>query len=259
MTSQPRLRRRTIPLWQVAFGCVVALGVGVSLLVIALALGILLFRDRIVGLGLQSGGFEPIGQTEALFAENAVTPIPTPILFAPLAPTQFSVQLGNSQQTFDTATAGVTVQVGSEPSGAQAATVQVDESGLLRLCNELSTLCSPAGYSSETVSIRNVTGDLKQGGLILYGDIEQANLPGLSQQIGIVMQVDSSGQRLAVRGVDVGGILYSAPPDGLGELVAEAERTANETIQQLAVSAGGGQYNVSQLAIDETTLTVILR
>jgi hypothetical protein len=65
--------------------------------------------------------------------------------------------------------------------------------------------------------------------------------------------------RLEVMGVDVGGVLYSAPPGEMSTLVQEAETRANDLIQQLALNAGGSRYALQTISIDEGTLTMLLQ
>jgi hypothetical protein len=69
----------------------------------------------------------------------------------------------------------------------------------------------------------------------------------------------TTGNRLEVMGVDVGGTLYSAPPGDMSQLVAEAETRANDLLQQLALNAGGARYNLQTVSIDDGTLTMLLQ
>ena len=81
---------------------------------------------------------------------------------------------------------------------------------------------------------------------------------GIWQTAGIVLRLRGAAQ-FEVAGVDVNGVLYEAPPDNLGDIVSEVERIGNDVLRQLTLRAGGGNYTLSEVYIDEDKATLVLR
>jgi hypothetical protein len=79
--------------------------------------------------------------------------------------------------------------------------------------------------------------------------------------VGVVMQLDSARTQLNVVGVDVNGGLYDhrSLPGEMAGAVEEIARVGNDILRQLAVEAGGENYALSEIIIDDTTLTLILQ
>jgi hypothetical protein len=59
--------------------------------------------------------------------------------------------------------------------------------------------------------------------------------------------------------VDIGGALYDTPPGDMSALVEDIERTGNDILNQLSLQASGSQYTLSEVRVDDSTLTLIMR
>jgi hypothetical protein len=236
-------------------GCIVVVaGCGLVTALAAVA-GLVIFRDQLVGVGMQAAGFESEGRTDAIFSESAAAMPAIPDFVEPIAPQTFTVGAAGIGQETVTNNQGATLVVGNSAEG-QVATVTTSERQLLDLCEQWSTLCSEQGITESGVTVRNASVDLRPGGAILRADIRSDALP-TQQRVGLVMQVE--GTRVVVRGVDLNGFLYSSPPPELATLVVQAENEVNNAIQRLTVNALGASYTLDRIAIDEESLTVVLK
>jgi len=187
-----------------------------------------------------------------------VTPAPPINLQNPTAPPQVMIELGqfgqqtlgnNNPQLYD-------FTIGTGASGTPMALATFTEPGLMDICHQRSTVCSP---NSSDPRFRNAWIDLRPGGAVIYIDVTLSQLGGVPLTAGIVLRWDAILRRVVVAGVDLNGTLYTTAPEGLGATVADLEAKANTLIQQLAVEAGGGRYALADVRIDDTSLTLVLR
>lgn len=242
-------RRR--PAWPfIACGCGAVL-VASAVCVVALGLLGLRFAPE---LALRVAGFQPAGQTDSVFAvpEVALPVLNNPAALPPAAIVVDAGQLGR-RSLGEVNSGGVSVVVGSAAGTAQTVVqAAVDETGLLDLCRRYTTVCSPAGDA-----VRNVTFDLRPGGVIVRGEflVPQA---GLWQPAGIVLRLNAAS-RLEIAGVDVNGVLFSTPPGELSALVEQVTATANDLLRQVAVETGGARYTLERLVITDDAVTALLR
>lgn len=233
----------------VACGCLSVIG---GLLVVAVIAFVLLLPS-LPNIAAQVIGFTPRGNTETLF--QSATPIPTVQLQNPVQPQQFTVDLGQyGQQTLNNDSHLYTLEVGSDTTGTQAAVVSFSEAGLQELCRQRTEVCSNADPR-----YRNARIDLRPGGAVIFADVSIPELGGIQQTAGVALRLDSSGRQFEFAGVDIGGTLYDVPPESFGATVRDLERTGNEILNQLWLEAGGEQYVLSQVSIDDTSLTITLR
>jgi hypothetical protein len=239
----PRRSNRT--LW-LACGCLAVLGFAVILVGI---ITIFIVVPLLPGLALQTAGFSPKGNTAQVFAN--VPPQPTVQVQNPIIPTEAVINLGSFGSQNLPQTRDYTVEVGNTASGPTA-TVSFTEQGLMDLCYQRSDMCG-----SPNAQYRNPRIDLRPGGAIIYADVFIQDF-GIWQPIGVVLRLDGSQRQFAVAGVDVSGTLYDLPPTGLGETVVQIATTGNQILQQLSLQAGGGQYQLTQVLIDDTTLTLVM-
>lgn len=218
------------------------------------AIVILILIPALPSLALQFSGFTSKGSTEAVFQN--IPPAPTVVVQNAVQPEQVTINLGSlgSQPiNIEPNQSQYQVAVGTSNTGAPMATVSFTEAGLIEMCYQRADLC---GNSS--AQYRNARIDLRPGGAIIYADVY---IPDFSiwQPAGVVMHLDNSGRQFQVVGVDVGGVLYDLPTSGLGEQVADVARVGNELLNQLSLEASGGLYALSQVLIDDTTLTLVMR
>jgi hypothetical protein len=224
----------------------------VGLLAVAF-IAIVLVLTSLPNIAAQLVGFTPRGSTDALFQE--ALPIPTIQLQDSVQPPQFTVDLGQyGQQTLSNDSGLYSVEVGNDETGTQAAIVSFSEAGLQELCRQRTDICGP-----NNPRYRNGRIDLRPGGAIIYADVSIPELGGVEQTAGVVLRLDGSGQRFELAGVDIGGTLYDAPPESFGATVSELERTGNDILNQLRLEAGGDQFALSQVSIDDSALTLTLR
>jgi hypothetical protein len=243
MQIQRRQRRSNMP--TLACGC---LGIA-GLLAVVLVAAIIILLPLLPGLTLQFVGFQPKGTTEQVLAA-----IPTPqsiVLQNPVTPPQAVVNLG-SYGTLPT-TQDYTIAVGSNAAGAQVATVNFTEAGLMQMCYQRTDLCS-----NTNPQYRNARIDLRPGGGVVYADVYVQQF-GIWQPIGVVLRLDASGRQLEVAGVDVNGRLYALPPNEISEQISQIVTGGNEALRQLSLEAGGGRYLLTSIRIDDQTVTLVLQ
>jgi len=248
MRINPVRRRRRPSLLPLACGCLAALGIVSAILLV----GGYLFLPQIIGMVT---GLKPEGKTEAIFAQ--VTPEPTVVLQNPTALPQITVDLGSyGQQTINADPQLYKFTVGTGASGQPTTTAVFTEAGLMQICQQRSTICSP---NSTDPRLRNARIDLRPGGAVIYVDTTLPQLQNVSLPAGVVVRWDSATHRVVVTGVDIGGTLYAPSQQSLGDLVSTAETQMNDLVQQVAVDVGGGRYRVSDVIVTDTTATLVLR
>ena len=241
---------------------VACLGCGAVTLILLMNLilvGGFLLINYLPSFSLQAAGFQPAGDTNAVFQEAAPVTMPEVVVVATIPPAEIVVSAGDlGDRTLDVPAGAVQIESGqvanaSDGAVADVLRVSVDENGMLDICRQYSPICTPSGDSR----MRNVMFDLRPGGAVVNGEFYIPQL-GVWQAAGVVMRL-MTDNRLEVMGVDVGGTLYSAPPGEMSQLVDEAETRANDLLQQLALNAGGSRYNLQTVSIDDGTLTMLLQ
>lgn len=231
----------------------VYVGCGAALfgLCAAVTLLTLLILPNAQGVALQVAGFRSAGDTRRVFEDQVIRP--TPVLEQLAAADQITVNVPQiGERTFMLDNASLQAAVGLDSETARTVLqAQSDEEGLLMLCQQISVVCS-----SGTDQLRAVRFDLRPNGLIVNAEVL---IPTLNtwQPLGVVFQ--QTGQRLGVVGVDVGGALYTNPPAPYDALVGQAETLVNDVLSQLSASVGGNTYALSDVYIDDQTLTLFLR
>lgn len=231
----------------VVIGCAVLFGICLIVTIVAA----IFLLPRLPELALQIGGFQPEGQTDAVFAN--VTPIPTIQVENPVTVSQAVIDLGNyGSEPLNPSRYEYSLAVGSV-SGAQLATLTFTETSLMALCAQRTTVCSGTGGV-----YRNGRIDLRPQGAVIYADVYVAQL-GTWQNLGVVLRLDSTNRQLQVMGVDLNGTLFAAPPTQLGTIVRDIEQTGNDILRQVALETGGERYTLSEIRIDDTTFTMIMR
>ena len=205
------------------------------------------------GIGFQVLGLRQVGETSRIF-ENAPI-VPTAIVQNASQAQQVTLDLGQyGQQTITVDQQDTLFVTGSSETGSPIARASFSKAGLLAICAQQRPICLGDGGRYRNVSI-----DLRPGGAVVYVDVNATSL--VWQRIGVVFQVDSSRTALVIRGIDLNGGLYdySTMPGELSGAVDEIGQVTNAILRQLAVEAGGENYRLSEIIIDETNLTLILR
>jgi len=241
-------RRDYLPL--IGCGCV-GITVGIILVV---GVVVLLLIPALPGLALQFSGFQSKGNTEALFQN--VPPAPTVAVQNAIQPEQVTINLGSlgSQPiAIEPNQTQYEVAVGTSDTGAPLATVAFTETGLMDMCYQRADLCG-----NSNAQYRNARVDLRPGGAIVYADVYIPDF-GIWQPAGVVLRLDNSRRQFQVAGVDVGGVLYDLPPSGLGTQVTDVARVGNDLLNQVSLDASGGRYALSEVIIDDATLTLVMR
>jgi hypothetical protein len=224
-------------------GCLAAVLTGI----VVLTIGVVILLPRLPGLALLAAGFSARGSTAQTFANAPLIPLIQ--LQEAVTPGQAAVNLG-SYGTQELPT--VYVQTG-RADGAQAATVRLSEDDLMTLCRQRTTICS-----NNNPQYRNVRVDLRPGGGVVYADVSLPEL-GITQTVGAVLRLDATQRQFEISGVDVGGTLYALPGGTLGERVREAAATANALLQQASLNVDGGQYALTDIRVDETSIMFVMR
>ncbi len=221
-------------------------------LLLVIGVGALLLIPRLPDLTLQIAGFESRGDTEQVFA--GVTPLPTIAVQNAVPVQNASIQLGQyGTQALSPALYDYTLTVGTNPTGGDIAVLTFTESSLMALCQQRTTVCSSNG-----TAYRNGRIELRPGGAVIYADVYVPQLASW-MNLGAVMQLDSTNRQFAVIGVDVGGTLYEAPPNELGRIISDIQQTGNDILRQLILEAQGERYNLTEMRIDDSTLTLVMQ
>lgn len=245
-----RIERRTRSNKWLPVGC--GCGVALAALITIAGIGLLLLIPLLPDITLRLSGFSPRGETANLF--EAAAPLPPVEVNNPITPPDVVVDLGAyGSQELPAATSDYTVVTGSSDTGAPLATVSFDETALTNLCYQRSAICR-----NDNPQYQNVRIDLQPGGAVVYADVNVPNL-GIQQTAGVVLRLDGTGRQFEVAGVDIGGALYDTPPGDMSDLVDDIERTGNDILNQLTLEAAGSQYALSEVRVDDSTLTLILR
>jgi hypothetical protein len=216
-----------------------------------LIIGVVVLLPALPRLAAQAAGFTPKGDTQAVFA--SIQPTPDIQIQNPVAPPDAVLNVNQpnvgplpADQNY------YRVETGITDSGAPAAAVTFTEANLMDLCRQKTTLCS-----NTNSQFRNVRIDLRPGGAVVYADVQIPQLP-VEQTIGVVLRLDSTGRQFEIVGVDIGGALFGIPSGELGDQVMQVAATGNTLLQQLELEAGG-QYRLSQVYMDDTTVTLLLQ
>lgn len=250
--AYPPVRRRRSNLPLIGCGCLGTLGVLALVAVVA----VVLLLPRLPALAASVFGLSSRGETEAIFTDS--TPVPPVELQNPVQPAEVTVNLGDygGSQTLSGTDPNYEVAVGTGPAGQQTAVVTFTEAGLMTLCRERSPICNGSDPRYQNPRI-----DLRPGGAVIYADVTVPTQFGFTvqQTAGVVLQLDASQRQFQFAGIDLGGTLYDAPPSELGDTVAQFEQAGNDLLNQLTIDAGGGQLALSEVRIDDTSLTVIMQ
>lgn len=235
-------------------GCLLLTG-----FVIVGGVGLLAFSGLLLPLILAISGVERVGSTDSLFEAEAVT-VPTPVVQGDTnSPRQGTLSLGiYGQEIITSDGAGTILTTGNSTDGLTTATASFNEASLLVICENVTIVCR--GGDSR---LRNVRFDLRPGGAIIYAD---AFTGFYWQEIGVVMRLTSGGAlSFEVVGVDIDGITYNPETlpmglgDSIGDIIRDVEREGNTVLRQVVLTAGGEQYRLTAISIDDTTLTLTLR
>jgi hypothetical protein len=245
MRIERQRRRSNWPL--IGCGCGAALAGLLGVVVVGAVVLFALLPD----ITLRLNGFAPIGDTESLFSVSAPPPVE---IVNPVTPPEVVVDLGAyGSQEIPAATNDYTVVTGSSDTGAPLAVVSFDETQLMNLCYQSSEICRDGNPQYQNVRI-----DLRPGGAVVYADVTVPNI-GIQQTAGVVLRLDATARQFQVAGVDIGGSLYDTPPGDMSAMVGDIERTGNDLLNQLSLQAGGSQYALSEVQVDDSTLTLVLR
>jgi hypothetical protein len=246
--ERPGRARRRSSLLPLACGCLATFAILFGVVLVA---GVA-FLPRILS---SMAGLTPVGDTAEVFAE--VTPQPTLVLQNATEVQQVTVDLGSlGQQTLDTDPQLYNFTVGTGNSGQQEAMASFTEAGLMEICHARSTFCSA---NSSDPRFRNARIDLRPGGAVVYVDTTLPQLQNIPLTAGVVVRWDAPTRRVVVEGVDIGGQVYTGVQQSLSDLISTVEARMNDLIQQVAVQASGGRFSVSDVIVDDTTLTLVLR
>lgn len=246
--ERPGRSGRRSSLLPLACGCLAGFVILFGIVVMA---GVFFLPNILSGIA----GLTPRGDTGQVLGD--VTPQPTLVLQNPTDVPQVTVDLGSfGQQTLDTNPQLYNFTVGTSADGQPSAVAAFTEAGLMDLCHQRSTFCSP---NSPDPRFRNARIDLRPGGAVVYIDTTLPQFQNIPIPVGVVVRWDSPTHRAVVEGVDIGGQVYTAQQQSLAEIIFTVEQQMNDLIQQLAVQVGGGRYTISEVMVDDNTLTLVLR
>lgn len=236
---------KTLPM--LTCGCLGVFGV----CLVAAVIGVVALLPNLPGIAAQVIGFTPNGSVDSVFVNP---PAPAPELQNPVVVDQAIVNLGEyGEQAINNAPMLYTFTVGTT-AGVESASVTFTENGLLELCRQRTTICL-----NQNPTYQNVALDLRPGGLVAYADATLPQLGGVTQRLGVVLQVDMTGRRLEFVGLDINGSLFTNPPPELSTLIAQLEQDANTILTGLSVEMAGSQYSLSRITIDDTMAVLFLQ
>jgi hypothetical protein len=81
------------------------------------------------------------------------------------------------------------------------------------------------------------------------------------QRVGVVMQLNAVRNGFAVVGVDVNGGLYDYTdlPGEIKDAVDDIQRVGNDLFDEIVVTAGGASYQLTDVSINDTTMTLTMQ
>lgn len=241
-------RRSSLPLLPCA-----CLSIFVMFMVLLVA-GFFILLPALPSIGAQLMGFQQSGTIEEVFEQQPVAIAPQIVEASTVE--QVTIQIpGFDPQTIQENAPLYDFSIGTiGESNTQALTVSFTEAGLMELCRQRTNFCS-----NENPQFQNVRIDLRPNGAVIYADAVIAQLGNVRQTLGMVVQLDTSGRRFQFVGVDIGGALFTSPPQELRSLVTEFENGANNLLTQLSLQAGGSQYTLSRAYIDDSNITLLMQ
>jgi hypothetical protein len=233
-------RKKTNPLLM-GCGC---LFVGLMLSGVAVLVALLFFQEPIKAAVLQTVGLEEVGDVDTILNNTAQ---PVPQLENPQPVEDIVLNAGDYSQTLDTSSSNDYTVVVGEVNEQPQLQISFDEAGLLAQCQQYSPICS-----SGSSQISNASFDFKPNAVIVRG---QFQIPAVS---GLVVQVQNEN-RLAVLGLEVAGSIFAPSSPEQVALIEDAAAQVNGLLQNLTAQTGGASYTLSNIIIDETTMTLIMR
>lgn len=238
-------KRQTSPLF-IACGCMGIIGIGILIVVISA----IIILPALPGMVLSNFGIEERGSTDEILNNMPIATIPALMDVQTIG--SVTLNTGTYSQTLASSGTSYTVIMGdTEDTMQMQMQVSLSEEGMLIQCRELTTICSA---SSE--GIRNASFDLRSGGVIINAEFEIAT--GQWQEAGLVVQLGMNN-RLEIVGVDIAGRVYAPMNTEFANLVNEAETRANLFLEQLNARAGINEFNLSDIVIEDTRITLIMR
>ncbi len=220
---------------------------------IACGVVLLILAPRLGGIAATVAGFQPSGDTSRAFVSSPQIALePVNNATSPQAVTLTLPDYGSRTLPVDPLL--TTVAIGSDAAGAPLANVRVSEDGALALCRQYTPICANADPRLQNLSI-----DFRPGGAVIYGDVSLAEFGGVTQRAGAVLRIDPTGRQLQFVGIDLGGQLYSAPADALGIDIRQVEGLANDLLRRATMSADGQTFAPTQIVIDDSAATLVLR
>ncbi len=166
---------------------------------------------------------------------------------------QVTVQLDGQQETVDLNAMGVDqAAAGITTEGNEVYYFEYDETSI----NEVfQSTVWPEAPPEVTNQVQNVSIDLKPNAVIVSG---QANLGLGSQQIAVILGIDGNNARFKVIGVDIGGMVFSTPPDGpIGDMISELEIEGNRALSELVLYGNNGNpLNIENIAVEDGRIRV---
>jgi hypothetical protein len=239
-------RRSSLPLLPCACLSVI------TIFIIVIIGGVLILLPALPGIGAQLMGFRQSGSVESVFNDQAAAP---PQISDASPANQVTIQIpGFGAQTINNNPPLYNFTVGTIGGDTQAVSVTFSESGLMELCRQRTTYCSGSNQQFQNARI-----DLRPNGAVLHADALIPQLGSLRQLIGLVVRLDSSGRRFEFVGVDIGGSLFTSPPEELSQLVNDLQNAVNDILLQLSLQASGSLYTLSRAYIDESTITLLMQ
>jgi len=226
------------------------------LIIVIITVGVflvLVLIPRLPGVALQVAGFQPVGEVDTVF-ESAPTAIPTQSLENIAAPNQITVDAGSlGTQQLDGNSTAYTIEIGAiaDSGAAEVMRVTLDEAGLLQLCNQYGDVCGTTHSL-----IRNARFDLRTGGAVINAELFTQQIGW--QAVGIVVQLNTTNQ-IEIAGMDIDGTLYALPEGQIGDTAVEIEQVANRALREATVQAQGSIFRLSEIIVDDSTVTLILQ
>ncbi|MCS7071823.1 MAG: hypothetical protein NZM00_09985 [Anaerolinea sp.] len=198
-------------------------------------------------------GLSPQGATDQVFQGQNIQR-PSAPLDAAAVQTFTITGTGIGNHTVTSTALAYRLYMGTDAVGSPAARLEISEASLNQLCRERFALCQPG---SGPVIVDRI--DLRPGGAVIYTSTSADQFDGLTGSIGAVLQVDSTGRRLRLAGLDVNNQLYTLPDSLFGYRPLELEQLFNNALLAATVTAAGSDFRLDQISVIDETLIINLR
>lgn len=202
--------------------------------------------------------FRPTGSAASFWARSAAlqpgAPLPQPVKQITVLPeVEIAIWFLDGPRAFSADTIFANrLERGYLDDGQLAYFIEFDEAGVNRYLHYWF-----GAWAEEHTQLQSTRVDLKPGGLTIYGDVK---IGTQVQTVGALFALDESYRQFEFVGVDVGGQVLAAPPDGpLTAAIEALEDNGNRALRELQFLDTEGTLTIQAIVLTEDTVQIMAR